>query len=219
MNPQIIFLIFSFRNELKYVILAFLIALSIPIIAVILLTHVGIDIISDKLVTSDPKDNTVIIHDPTGDPEKDKEITKKMEWPVHGVVTLEFGVSHLPYEVLHSGIDIANPYGKVGDPITPFMDGEVTYAGEIFWGFGKHIIINHGDNVSSLYGHLDKIFVVKGQKVKTGQVIAHEGTTGWSTGPHLHFGVYAYGIPVNPHTFLGDGNPGLAPPVQNAQNH
>lgn len=197
----------SYKDELKLVLLTFLIVLAMPIIAVFLLANAGIDVVSNHLATSDPITNTVTIHDPDGDTSKDKEITKKMEWPVHGVVTLEFGESDIPYQILHTGIDIANPYGKVGDPITPFMDGEVTYAGQIWWGFGKHIIIDHGDNVSSLYGHLDKIFVVKGQKVKTGQIIAHEGTTGWSTGPHVHFEVRVYGIPVNPRTFLGSGNP------------
>ncbi|MDO8618601.1 MAG: M23 family metallopeptidase [Candidatus Daviesbacteria bacterium] len=206
MNPKLFFTIFSFKNELKYVVLAFLIALSIPVIAVILLTHSGIDIISDKLASVDPQTNTVNIHDPTGI-KPDVPVTQEMAWPVKGVVTLEFGENDLPYELFHDGIDIANPYGKVGDPVTPFMDGKVIYAGEIFWGFGKHIIIDHGDNVSSLYGHLDKIFVVKGQEVKLGQVMAKEGTTGWSTGPHLHFGVYVYGIPVNPHTFLGSAEP------------
>ncbi len=206
MNPKLAYLIFSYKKELFYVGLAFFIALLIPIIAVILLTHSGIDIISDKLASVDPKTNTVNIHDPTGQKE-DTPVTKEMAWPVHGVVTLEFGENDLPYELFHDGIDIANPYGKIGDQIHPFMEGKVVYAGEIFWGFGKHIIIDHGDNITSLYGHLDKIFVVKGQKVTITQVIGNEGRTGWSTGPHLHFGIYVYGIPVNPRTFLGQGSP------------
>ena len=87
-------------------------------------------------------------------------------WPVKGVITLEFGESDLPYQPFHTGIDIANPNGKVGDPITPFMNGKVIYAGEIFWGFGKHIIIDHGNNITSIYGHLNKIFVYPGEKLK-----------------------------------------------------
>ncbi len=205
MNPKLAYLIFSYKKELFYVGLAFFIALLIPIIAVILLTHSGIDIISDKLASVDKQTNTVEIHDPTGT-QPDVPVTQEMAWPTTGVVTLEFGENDLPYELFHDGIDIANPYGKIGDPITPFADGTVTYAGEIWWGFGKHIIIDHGNNITSLYGHLDKIFVVKNQKVKLGQVIGKEGRTGWATGPHLHFGVYVYGIPVNPRTFLGQGN-------------
>lgn len=206
MNPQLFVTLFSFRKELKYVALAFLIALMIPIIAVFLLANAGIDLISDQLASVDPKTNTVTIHDPI-DSSKDVPITKQMVWPVSGIVTLEFGMSDFPYQPVHTGIDIASPNGKVGSPVTPFMEGTVTYAGEIFWGYGKHIIIDHGDNVTSLYGHLDKIFVVPGQKVKIGQVIGNMGTTGWSTGPHTHFEIRVFGIPANPHTFLGDGKP------------
>ncbi len=112
------------------------------------------------------------------------------------------------FQVFHTGIDIANPVGKVGDPINPFLPGKVIYAGEIFWGYGKHIIIDHGNNITSVYGHLDKIFVVKGQEIKdTKTVIGREGQTGWATGPHLHFEIRVFGIPVNPRTFLGQANP------------
>jgi len=87
------------------------------------------------------------------------------------------------------------------------MDGKVIYAGEIFWGFGKHIIIDHGDNITSVYAHLSQIYVYSGQDVKMGQIIGEEGTTGWSTGPHLHFQINVFGIPVNPRTFLGNEGP------------
>jgi murein DD-endopeptidase MepM/ murein hydrolase activator NlpD len=83
------------------------------------------------------------------------------------------------------------------------MKGTVIYADELSWGYGKHIIIDNGNNISSLYGHLSKIYVTKGEEVKQGQIIGAEGSTGWSTGPHLHFQVDIYGIPVNPRTFLG----------------
>ena len=179
----------------------------IPIIAVILLTNAGIDIVSDRLATANLQTNTVDIHDPaTG--EIIGHIEAKVVWPVRGVITLEFGESDLPFQPFHSGIDIANPNRQIGDPVTAFMPGKVIYAGEIFWGFGKHIIIDHGNHISSIYGHLDKIFVVKGQEIKdTSQVIGLEGSTGWATGPHLHFQVDVFGIPVNPRTFLGQANP------------
>jgi murein DD-endopeptidase MepM/ murein hydrolase activator NlpD len=87
------------------------------------------------------------------------------------------------------------------------MPGKVLYAGEISWGYGKHIIIDHGDNVISLYGHLDKIFVAKGDEIKTTtKVIGLQGRTGWATGVHTHFEIRVFGIPVNPRTFL-EGNP------------
>lgn len=195
-------IIWSFRKELSYVLLSFLIVLSLPVIAVIILTRTGINIVSDRLATVDTQTKTVEIHDPK-DGSVVKEIVPVVSWPVLGIITLEFGESDFPYQILHSGIDIANPQGKVGDPIHPFMDGTVIYAGEIFWGYGKHIIIDHGNNITSLYGHLDKIFVYPGQKVTINDVVGHEGSTGWSTGPHIHFEIRVFGIPVNPRTFLG----------------
>jgi len=71
-----------------------------------------------------------------------------------------------------------------------------------FGGYGKHVIIDHGNNISTVYAHLDKVFVYKGQKVKMGDVLGSEGSTGWATGPHLHFEIRVYGIPVNPKVFL-----------------
>lgn len=194
------------QKELKFVIFTFLLVLLIPIIAVILLANTGIDLISDRLATQNKQNNTVQIHDPaTG--KVIQEIKTEEAWPVHGVVTLEFGEIDLPYQLLHTGIDIANPYRQTGDPVTSFMPGTVIYAGEIFWGYGKHIIIDHGNNITSVYAHLDKIFVFKGEEIKsTNQVIGLEGDTGWATGPHVHFETRVFGIPVNPRTFLS-GNP------------
>ena len=197
--------LWSFRNELKLVAFSIIILLLLPIIAVIILTNAGIDIVSDKLATVNATTQSVQIHDPlTGN--IISEISSAMEWPVAGTVTLEFGESDWPYQPFHTGIDIANPQGKIGDPIIPFMEGIVTYAGEIFWGFGKYIMIDNGNNITSIYAHLSSIYVYKGEKVVLGQVIGREGSTGWSTGPHLHFQIDVFGIPVNPRTFLGDGN-------------
>lgn len=198
-------MVWSFRRELSSVLLAFLIVLSLPVIAVIILMNTGFNIVSDKLATVDTTTQTVELHDPK-DGSVIKEIKPVVSWPVGGVITLEFGQSDWPYQLFHTGVDIANPCGRIGDPIHPFMDGTVTYAGEIFWGYGKHIIIDHGNNISSLYGHLSKIFVYPGQKVTISDIIGNEGSTGWSTGPHVHFQISVFGIPVNPRTFLGDGN-------------
>src|ERR1035437_586887 len=206
MNLALLYNLWNFRRELKLVAFSVIILIMLPIIAVIMLTNAGIDIVSDRLATVNTQTQKVEIHDPlTG--EVIKEISPSITWPVKGVITLEFGESDWPYQPFHTGIDIANPYGLQGDPITPFMPGKVTYAGEIFWGYGKYITIDHGNNITSLYGHLSKIFVYTGEKVVLGQVIGEEGSTGWSTGPHLHFQVNIFGIPVNPRTFLGDGNP------------
>jgi murein DD-endopeptidase MepM/ murein hydrolase activator NlpD len=198
MNPKLIFSLWSFRKELKVVFLAFFIILMIPVIAVILLTQVGINIISDKLVDQNPITQSIQIKDPTTG-EVVIEISPTIVWPTKGVITLEFGESSL-FQVFHTGIDIA---GKLDDPVNPTMDGTVIYAGEIFWGYGKHIIIDHGNNLQTIYAHLDKIYVYKGQKVTTTQTIGGQGRTGWATGVHLHFQVNVYGIPVNPRVFLG----------------
>ena len=200
------FTIWSFRRELSYVLLAFLILLSLPIVAVIILMNAGFNVVSDKLAKVDTQTQQVQLLDPK-DGSIIKEIKPTVSWPVAGVITLEFGQSDWPYQPFHTGIDIANPYGQIGDPIHPFMDGTVTYAGEIFWGFGKHIIIDNGNNITSIYGHLSKIYVYLGEKVTINDVIGLEGETGWATGPHLHFQVDVMGIPVNPRTFLGGGNP------------
>lgn len=178
----------------------------LPIVAVIILTNAGIDVVSDHLVGVNTQTQKIEIKDPLNG-QVIAEVSPLMEWPVAGIVTLEFGQSDWPYQPFHTGIDIANPYGKIGDPIIPFMAGTVTYAGEISWGYGKHIQIDNGNNISSIYAHLSKIYVYTGEKVVLGQVIGEEGETGWATGPHLHFQINIFGIPVNPRTFLGDENP------------
>ena len=204
-NLQAIAAIWSFKRELKFVLFAFLITLLIPILAVILVANVGLSVVSDKLVTLNPQTNTIEIHDPrTGKVIKDLKITAV--WPVSGVVTLEFGESDFPYQIFHTGIDIANPQHQIGDPLTPFMEGTVIFAGESPIGLGKHVIIDHGNNITSFYGHMSAIYAIKGQKVKPGDIIGLEGESGWATGPHVHFQIDVFGIPVNPRIFL-QGNP------------
>jgi len=197
MNPKLVLTLWSFRKELKFVLLAFLTILMLPVIAVILLTQVGINIISDKLVDQNPTNQSIQIKDPTTG-EVTTEIHPIVVWPTKGVITLEFAQSSM-YQVFHTGIDLAS---KLDEPVNPAMDGTVIYAGEIFWGYGKHVIIDHGNNVTTIYAHLNKIYVFKGQKVTTSDVIGGQGQTGWATGVHLHFQVNVYGIPVNPRVFL-----------------
>lgn len=190
--------LWSYKKELIYISLAFFLTLLLPIIAVLTITNTGIQVISDKLATINLQTHTIELHDPaTG--KVFKTITEQTVWPVKGIVTLEFGQNDLPYQPLHTGIDIAD---KIGDPVTPFMSGKVIYAGEISWGYGKHIIIDNGNNITSLYGHLSQINVNVGDEVKPGDIIGLEGQTGWATGPHLHFEVRVFSIPVNPRIFF-----------------
>lgn len=204
MNPAILkslLLVFSLKQELKYVTFVFLFVLFLPIVAIIVITHTGIELVSDKLATINLTTNSIEILDPaTGNVLA--TINAQTTWPVQGITTTEFGEPHLPYQLLHTGIDIANPQNRIGDPITPFMKGKVSYIGNLSWGYGKHVIIDHGNNISSVYAHLHTINVEKDQEVAPGNVIGTEGSTGWSTGPHLHFETRVFGIPVNPNIFF-----------------
>ena len=94
----------------------------------------------------------------------------------------------------HLGVDLR---GKIGTPIYAVASGKVVYAG---WmrGYGKVVKINHGNGYISLYAHQSRIYTKVGAKVKKGQKIGAIGTTGRSTGPHLHFGIYKKGRPINP---------------------
>ncbi len=205
MNPKTFLTLWSFKKEIRYIVTAFLIVLVLPVIAVFILINAGIDVVSNHLATVNTQTQAIQIHDPaTGNVVT--EIKPQVAWPVTGVVTLEFGQIDLPYQPLHTGIDIADPMGQDGAPIHPFMAGKVIYAGEIWWGFGKHVIIDNGNNITSIYAHLSKIFVYSGEQVTIDQVIGLEGHTGWATGPHLHFQIDVFGLPVDPRVFV-PGNP------------
>lgn len=209
MNPATIKYIayaFSMRQELKVIFWTIIAVCLLPVIAVFMLTQVGIDAVSGALVDNDIQTNQVNIHDPkTGDIVD--QIAISAMWPVGGPVTLEYAQVFLPYDPFHTGIDIADPVREVGDPIGAFMSGTVIYSGETSWGFGKHVEIDHGHHITSIYGHLDSIAVQKGDPVEVGTVVGTRGSTGWSTGPHLHFQINVFGIPVNPRVFLSGDPP------------
>ena len=98
----------------------------------------------------------------------------------------------------HLGLDLG---AKKGTPIHALADGKVVYAG---WmgGYGRVVKINHGNGYLTLYAHQSKILVKKGQRVRAGQIIGKVGSSGRSTGPHLHLGVYRQGKAVNPQLFI-----------------
>jgi murein DD-endopeptidase MepM/ murein hydrolase activator NlpD len=99
---------------------------------------------------------------------------------------------------MHEGIDLAGP---TGSPIDAADSGKVSFVG-IRNGYGLCVMINHGNGLQTLYGHTSKTFVKEGQSVKKGQRIASVGSTGHSTGPHLHFEVRKNGVPVNPFKYM-----------------
>jgi murein DD-endopeptidase MepM/ murein hydrolase activator NlpD len=116
-------------------------------------------------------------------------------WPVQGVITSPFGMR---WGRMHEGIDIGAP---TGTPIWAAAGGTVFYAG---WegGYGNLTVIDHGNGLATAYGHQSRIVVATGQTVTRGQVIGYVGSTGHSTGPHLHFEVRVNGTPVDPLGYL-----------------
>jgi len=120
-------------------------------------------------------------------------------WPVRGPITSGFGWRIDPFihrRALHTGIDIAAPMGA---PIAAAADGTVIYVGWMT-GYGNVVVLDHGNGVSTVYAHLSASAVHVGQVVHRGEIIAHVGMTGWSTGPHLHFEVRQDGQPIDPLT-------------------
>lgn len=101
----------------------------------------------------------------------------------------------------HSGIDIGNAY--FGTPVVAALDGYVSYAGWL-GGYGNYVIINHGNGVSTLYGHGQAILTTLHKEVKQGELIMEVGSTGNSTGPHLHFEIRINGYTVNPLLYVNE---------------
>jgi murein DD-endopeptidase MepM/ murein hydrolase activator NlpD len=124
-----------------------------------------------------------------------------LAWPVSGTITSPFGYRRNPFGggmEFHQGLDIAAPMGTT---ITAAASGTVISAGW-YGGYGNYILIDHGGGMATGYGHCSQIFVSVGQKVQKGQAIGAVGSTGASTGPHVHFEVRMNGKPVDPAAYL-----------------
>jgi murein DD-endopeptidase MepM/ murein hydrolase activator NlpD len=122
-------------------------------------------------------------------------------WPLEGRVASSFGERQDPINgegAFHPGIDIDAP---MGTPVRAAGDGEVTRA-NMGAGYGREVMIDHGHDVQTLYGHLSSTAVVPGEHVTRGQVIGYVGQTGRATGPHLHYEVRVHDVAVNPHKYL-----------------
>jgi murein DD-endopeptidase MepM/ murein hydrolase activator NlpD len=122
-------------------------------------------------------------------------------WPVRGWLTSGFGYRIDPFTGLrqfHEGLDIAN---RLGTPITAPADGIVSRCSNTF-GFGLTLEINHGYGITTLYGHLSKVYVAVGHSVKRGERIAAMGASGRATGPHLHYQVMLNNVPMNPVSYI-----------------
>lgn len=121
-----------------------------------------------------------------GDPSASRERVVRFVWPTHGTITQYFWQ-------YHPGLDIAN---DVGTPELAADGGTVVWAG---WGdYGIYVEIDHGNGFHTIYAHMSKVLVTKGQTVTQGQLIGLMGATGRATGPHLHFEVRYMGVPQNP---------------------
>jgi hypothetical protein len=122
-------------------------------------------------------------------------------WPVRGWMTSGFGYRRSPWGdgiKMHRGVDLAAPIGTL---VVAPSDGTVISAG-YKGGYGQAIVIDHGYGIKTLYGHNSQLFVTEGQKVQRGQKISAVGSTGSSTGPHLHYEVHVDGIPTDPMNYI-----------------
>ena len=121
--------------------------------------------------------------------------------PALGYFTSGFGVRKSPYggvDKMHEGLDIAN---HPGTTIVSTADGEVSFAGKKP-GYGRTVVVDHGYGLETWYGHTWRILVKPGEKIRRGTEIAKMGSSGRSTGPHVHYEVRIHGIPVDPLSYI-----------------
>ena len=114
------------------------------------------------------------------------------------IVTGRYGYRRYPRRGMHYGVDLTAPRGT---PIKPASSGVVSYAG-YQGGYGKTVVIKHGNGLSTKYAHMSRILVRRGTTVNRGTTIGRVGSTGFSTGPHLHFEFKVNNYPVNPYRYV-----------------
>jgi murein DD-endopeptidase MepM/ murein hydrolase activator NlpD len=198
------------HRELKIVLVTLGFLMALPMLAVAVIASSGVAAVSAAIATFNPLTHEVTIYGPGGDV-KDT-ITLSTIWPTTGIVSDEFGAHEQFRQELnigtHTGIDIANGFGI---PIYAFLEGNVIQVDPSGGGScGIFVRLQHIDGVSSLYCHMEHADVSVGEVIKQGQQIGLMGSTGASTGPHLHFQISVNGVPVNPRTFVS-GEPPRGP--------
>ncbi|MFA5034594.1 MAG: M23 family metallopeptidase [Candidatus Margulisiibacteriota bacterium] len=119
-------------------------------------------------------------------------------WPIYGRITSGYGYRTSPWRGMHKGIDIQADYGA---PARATASGLVVETGWIR-GYGKTVVVQHENGLTTLYGHCSGYAVSVGQKVNKNQIICYVGMTGWTTGPHLHYEVRKYEAAQNPMAYL-----------------
>ncbi|HSU59797.1 MAG TPA: M23 family metallopeptidase [Bryobacteraceae bacterium] len=127
--------------------------------------------------------------------------TQPTLWPVNGILRSSFGGRNDPFSgegAFHTGIDLQAP---IGTPVHVTADGVVESAG---WsrGYGRLVVVDHGNGIDTYYAHLSHFLVLPGEEVRRGQVIALSGASGRATGPHIHYEVRLHGTPVNPYKYM-----------------
>lgn len=156
----------------------------------------------DKLNKLTDKNNTLIMDISESNSRLEKYFdTIPTIWPVSGRISDTFGYRKDPFtrrRADHEGLDLA---ADRGTGVKASASGKVIFAGRN-GGYGLSLIIDHGKGLNTRYGHCSKLLVEEGQVVKKGDIIAKVGSTGRSTGPHLHFEILLYGTPVDPLLYL-----------------
>ncbi len=136
---------------------------------------------------------------------REEKTARPHDWPTeHGWLSSGFGFRSDPFtgeKEWHPGVDIANRYGA---PVLAASRGIVTFAGKMR-GYGNMVDVDHGYGFTTRYGHMSALAVHVGEEVKDGQLLGRVGSTGRSTGPHLHFEVRRFGQAINPKPFLPRG--------------
>ena len=127
-------------------------------------------------------------------------------WPVNGRLLSRFGDRVDPFSgegeahnEFHSGVDIS---AAMGTSVHAAADGIVEYAANVGDGYGKMVIIDHGNGLQTRYAHLSRFEVIPGQEIRRGEILGFSGNTGRVTSPHLHYEVRQGGLPINPYKFL-----------------
>jgi murein DD-endopeptidase MepM/ murein hydrolase activator NlpD len=122
-------------------------------------------------------------------------------WPVNGRLLSRYGDRQDPFSgegEVHAGVDIS---ASTGTPVHAAADGVVDFA-EYYSGYGRMVIIDHGNGTTTRYAHLSRFEVVPGQEIRGGEILGYSGATGKVTAPHLHYEVRLHGSPVNPYPYL-----------------
>jgi hypothetical protein len=168
-----------------------------------------IDGLPSRQVTPNPKDlaqikidNAKIAHIRRLDT-SNAHFTSGFQWPAIGPITGVFGSQRILNGIAkapHNGVDLAAPKGS---PVTAAANGTIALVDSKMFYTGKTVMIDHGHGLSSVYVHMDKIFVTNGTQVKKGDKIGVVGSTGRATGPHLHWGATLFDVHLDPSLLVG----------------